>query len=541
MVLSEDSSKEATGMILSQLADNGRTKHPARYGSLPMSDTESQYSQSKLELFGLYCALRHWRLYIIGVKKLIVEVNASYIKGMLNESDLQPNAVINQWIQGIKLFTFDLVHVCADKHRGPDALSRRPLAEEETAVEEDDTWLDDISLMTFLPYRNFPPFPKLEEPSKIGLRYKPNCFASYQKQQDILQDINDFHNSSKIPKFDTIQEQKHFLSRCGEFFLKNSRLYKKNNNKPPLLVITDRDHKQSILLHAHEKLGHRGIFAVHQVLQTRFFWPNMRNDINHHVKSCHECQICSLKHFEVPLTISAPTTLFSKIYVDIMHMPPVQGYKYIVAAKDDLSGTSEACPLRQATSQNLAKFFWEHIYCQYGAPLLVVTDNRAEVKGAFDQLLTRMNIPQVQITPYNHHANGVVERGHFIIREALVKACEDKITDWPQKLPEIMFADRVTVSRVTGFSPFQLLHATDPLLPLDIAEATFLVEEFKAGISTKELLRLRARQIAKYPEDVARAAETLRKARFASKEQFEKRFIKRLTRKHYKPGELVLV
>ena len=41
-----------------------------------------------------------------------------------------------------------------------------------------------------------------------------------------------------------------------------------------------------------------------------------------------------------------------------------------------------------------------------------------------------------------------------------------------------MFADRVTTNRVTGFSPYQLLHATDPILPLDIAEATFMVEEF---------------------------------------------------------------
>ena len=79
------------------------------------------------------------------------------------------------------------------------------------------------------------------------------------------------------------------------------------------------------------------------------------------------------------------------------------------------------------------------------------------------------------------------------------------------------------------------------MLPLDIAEATFLVEEFRSGLSTSELLLLRARQIAKHPEDVARAAETLRKARFTSKKQFEQRFIKRLSRETYKPGELVIL
>jgi hypothetical protein len=65
--LSVDSSRIATGMILSQL-DEQNKRRIARYGSVPMSERESRYSQPKLELFGLYRALRHWRLYIIGVK-----------------------------------------------------------------------------------------------------------------------------------------------------------------------------------------------------------------------------------------------------------------------------------------------------------------------------------------------------------------------------------------------------------------------------------------------------------------------------------------
>ena len=66
-------------------------------------------------------------------------MDAKYIKGMLNEPDLQPNATINWWIQGILLFDFALVHVPADKHKGPDALSRWALAKGETAEPNDDS------------------------------------------------------------------------------------------------------------------------------------------------------------------------------------------------------------------------------------------------------------------------------------------------------------------------------------------------------------------------------------------------------------------
>jgi hypothetical protein len=56
VTLSVDSSREATGMILSQIDEAGK-RQPARYGSVPMSERESRYSQPKLELFGLYRAL----------------------------------------------------------------------------------------------------------------------------------------------------------------------------------------------------------------------------------------------------------------------------------------------------------------------------------------------------------------------------------------------------------------------------------------------------------------------------------------------------
>ncbi|EMD30693.1 hypothetical protein CERSUDRAFT_101083 [Gelatoporia subvermispora B] len=52
---------------------------------------------------------------------------------MLNNPDLQPNATINRWIQGILLFTFELRHIPANKHRGPDALSRKEPTEEDWA------------------------------------------------------------------------------------------------------------------------------------------------------------------------------------------------------------------------------------------------------------------------------------------------------------------------------------------------------------------------------------------------------------------------
>lgn len=143
VILAVDTSHIAVGYLLLQIGEDGK-RYPSRYGSIALNERESRYSQAKLELFGLFRALRDVRSHIFGVKDLAVEVDAKYIKGMINNPDLQPNASINRWIAGILLFEFELIHVPAERHKGPDGLSRRPRADEDPDEEDDyEDWIDE--------------------------------------------------------------------------------------------------------------------------------------------------------------------------------------------------------------------------------------------------------------------------------------------------------------------------------------------------------------------------------------------------------------
>ena len=539
VILSVDSSYIAVGFILSQLNDQGK-RRPARYGSLPMDEPASRYSQPKLELYGLYRALRHFRLHIIGVKTLHVEVDAKYIKGMLNDPDLQPNATINRWIQGILLFDFTLIHVPATKFKGPDALSRRPLGDDEEIEPEDDSWLDDIALYSGISQESYR---KLSHTRNLSYppTSLPSVLLSGGTQEQTLLDIFQFLSTLKAPMFKKTSQRKKFVSRATQFFIKNGQMFKRLTARPPLLVVFDHPKRLSILVSAHEELGHKGAQATFETIRYRFYWPHLYSDVKHHVHSCHDCQIRSVKKMHIPITVSTTATIFLKIYVDIMKMPNAHGYKNLVLARDDLSRYVEGKALRSPSAKAMSTFFWENIYNRYGAIGQIVTDNGPEVQGAFELLLKRMSIPQIKISPYNSQANGVVERGHFNIREALVKCCKKKISEWPDKVPQTLFAENITTSRVTGFSPFYLLHGVHPVLPFDLTEATFMVEGFHADMNPIDFLALRIQQLERRPEDLQHAAHTLKKARFKSKDQFEKKFHLHLHQKSFKPGDLVLI
>jgi len=144
VILAVDSCANGVGYILFQIGEN-KKRYPSRFGSITFNDRESRYSQAKLELYGLFRALKHTQLYTIGVKKFVVEMDAKFIKGMINNPTLHPNDAINRWIAAILLFDFELVHVPAEKHTGADGLSRRPHADEDPTFEDADdldNWID---------------------------------------------------------------------------------------------------------------------------------------------------------------------------------------------------------------------------------------------------------------------------------------------------------------------------------------------------------------------------------------------------------------
>jgi hypothetical protein len=541
IILAVDTSFMAVGFILYQIDNQGK-RRPSRYGSIPLDEIQSRYSQPKLELYGLFRALRKWRLYIIGAKTFHVEVDAKYIKGMLNDPDLQPNAAINRWIQGILMFDFTLIHVPAIHHKAADALSRCAIGEGEEIVPDDDSWLDDVALYTGISQANYQSNYLETIPQHNALHTLPSTYAINSHLDQTLRAIFKFLTTLEAPEFDSIQGRKRFIKKATQFFVRNGHMYKRQRNGAPLRVIMEEKRRRAILVETHEKMGHRQEQATWETIRTRFYWPHLRADVHHHVQSCHPCQIRSIKKVEIPLTISTPATLFTKVYVDVMFMPQGKNKKkYIVAARDDLSRAAEGRALATNNAEAIMQFFWEQIYCRYGAVGQIITDNGSEFKGAFKLLHERMKVPQILISTYNSKANGVVERGHFNIRESILKACGDNVYQWPDKVAPAFFADRVTVSQTTGWSPYYILHGVHPVLPLDLFEHTFLVTGFKDGLSSSDLLALRTRQLEKREEDLSAAAKRLEESRFRSKEQFERRYRKRLTRDVYMKGDLVLV
>jgi hypothetical protein len=139
-------------------------------------------------------------------------------------------------------------------------------------------------------------------------------------------------------------------------------------------------------------------------------------------------------------------------------------------------------------------------------------------------------------------ANGIVERWHFDVREAIMKSCDGEEAHWPHTAHSVFWAERVTIQRSTGLSPYFMTHGIEPLFPFNLTEATFLIPIPETDqISTSTLLAFRACQLQKCVEYLESIKEHVLKTCFASVKKFEAIFKNWIKDYNFQPGSLVLV
>ncbi|CCO35858.1 Retrovirus-related Pol polyprotein from transposon 412 Includes: RecName: Full=Protease [Rhizoctonia solani AG-1 IB] len=300
-----------------------------------------------------------------------------------------------------------------------------------------------------------------------------------------------------------------------------------------------RQGREEAITQTHDELGHKGAWSTVRQLQLRVWWPGMEDEVAAFVRTCARCQARNPQNVYLPIQVSIPANPFRKLHADVVFFPKAHGYQAAVLVRDNMSGYIEGRRLRRVDAKSVAKFLWEEVLTRWGAVAEIVTDNGKEFKGAAEVLLKRYSVHQIRISAYNKQGNGVIERGHRTFREALLRS-SDKPSDWPKMFHAALWAERATIRKATGYSPYFLAHGTHPLLPFDVTEATFLFGE-PEPMSTKALVARRARMLAKLDSAIEQAKDRLTKSRYRSKTQFEQAHAAALRREPLAVGTPVLV
>ena len=353
-----------------------------------------------------------------------------------------------------------------------------------------------------------PVIPDLElkyDPSRREPYEEDHRTATAKEQDKRLPLIKEWlKDPSKRPKGMDDKVYRRFVRFAMNFFLdKEGCLYRKSVDSAHQLVV-DKDHRMYMLRATHDAVGHRGYFATNSLISRRFWWPEINRDVSWYVRTCHLCQERQKNLVKIPATITHTPSIFQVIHVDTMKMsPPSNKHEFIAHGRCALTSWMEGTLLVKENGKAIARWLFKDVICRWGSLVEIVTDNGGPWIVAAEWLVSKWNYHNIVISGYNKNSNGIIERPHWDVRQSLYKATGGDVSKWFYFFYHVMWADRMTVRKRLGCSPYFLVTGAHPTLPLDIVEATWLVQLPDRTLSTWELIAFRAQALAKHTQHVA--------------------------------------
>lgn len=357
----------------------------------------------------------------------------------------------------------------------PEQPVRRIVEEERKVVEEDSEsddseggeleplLIEDPELDTLIDYTTWDEY------------LSPALIKVFQRTDPLIGILLKALNSDERAKFKLAYRWQKRINK-GIVFISQNGLVMINDHK---IMVPDKL-QQRILdyFHSTNYCAHQGITRMKSHICSRFYWVNMQDTISKYVANCRSC--AQVKGG--PTGKNTKLKLFPSRYpnhmvaVDTVELPHSQGgYKHMVTMIDRFSRYAVAVPVKNKTSPTVIKAILNNWIYKFGVPEHILSDNGPEfIAKAFKQFVNRFKFKHKHSTVYHPQTNGMVERLHRYIKQRMVLAAIDQELnllsgdEWFDLIPPIMFAYNSTITRMTGYSPHELIFARSPLFPIDL-------------------------------------------------------------------------
>jgi len=146
----------------------------------------------------------------------------------------------------------------------------------------------------------------------------------------------------------------------------------------------------SLLTEAHCQIAsaHPGIRKTKQILQARYYWHNMGNDIKRFIRNCHACRRSTVPRDKPPGLLHPLPVLdrpWQHISIDFKSFPKDKhGFNAITVFVDRLGKRPISVPChRTIDAPELAWLYLIHVHKYYGPATTFVLDHGPQFISAF--------------------------------------------------------------------------------------------------------------------------------------------------------------
>jgi predicted aspartyl protease len=457
-IVQTDASDIGLGAVLSQVIDG--QERVVMYISRILQPAEKKWAPREKEALAIIWACETFRPYLIG-NRFLVETDHRSLQWLM---EAQKPARLVRWALRLSEFEFEIRYRPGNANQNADVLSRLPVGSEESQERE-------LSLLV-----------ELDVETEVSMLLSEPLDEELVKQEQLDDPV--------IGKLIQLTDEKQFklVTTDPNYVLKNDLLFKISANHGKVLMVPN-----SLILpilqlyHNNQISGHLAKDRLLRVLQQRFYWPKMWDDVVQYVASCRVCREfkTNVPHSHGLLAPIKATYPFEIVGVDIVGPLPrtVRRNLYVLVVIDYFTNWVEAAPLKTLTAKEAIDKFYSLVISRHGCPTKIVTDQGTHFTAkVFLKMCEAFKVEKLTFTSYHHQANGKVERFIQFFLATLKTLVNDSKTNWDQFIDHCLFVYRVTWSRAIRDNPFYLLYGRDPILP----QETMLHKNFQYRRVTDE-------------------------------------------------------
>ncbi len=216
-------------------------------------------------------------------------------------------------------------------------------------------------------------------------------------------------------------------------------------------------------------VAHPGVEATVRLVTGKFCWPGIRKYVRRYAQRCLSCQKSKVSHHVhlSPATIAVPHRRFEHVHVDLVGpLPQSSGFSYLFTIVDRTTRWPEAIPLSGIAAADCAAALFSGWIQRFGVPSVITSDRGAQFTSSlWSALCSILSISHVKTTAYHPQSNGLVERFHRRLKEALQARAAGP--DWLSHLPWVLLGIRSAVPLEGGPSPAEAVMGCQPMLPCE--------------------------------------------------------------------------
>lgn len=230
--------------------------------------------------------------------------------------------------------------------------------------------------------------------------------------------------------------------------------------------------KEKTLLGIHDLAGHQGQDRTLSLARQRFYWPDMERDVRAHVRCCQRCVFGKSPEpaARAPLESIKSSAPMELVCMDFWSAEDSKQRSVdVLVVTDHFTKLAHAFPCANQTAKQVAKKLWDNVFCVYGFPERIHSDQGTNFESnLIAELLRLAGVVKSHTTAYHPMGNGGTERFNRTLGNMLRTLPLKEKQQWPQQIQTITFAYNATVHETTGYAPFFLMFCRVPRLPVDI-------------------------------------------------------------------------